>query len=69
MQEYLDLCEDFDIEPFMAVHAGYSLGGEIVSRENFHEVWEAAINQIQFAIGDAKTNKYGQLPTNSSPPR
>ena len=47
----------------MAVYAGYSLNGEVILAEDFQWVWEEAIKQIQFAIGDAETNAYGALPT------
>ncbi|KAK4704830.1 alpha-L-arabinofuranosidase, partial [Phenoliferia sp. Uapishka_3] len=59
--EYLYLCEDLEVEPFMAVYSGYSLNGESVPADDFDWVWEAAINQIQFVIGDAATNEYAAL--------
>ncbi|KAL8277579.1 hypothetical protein RQP46_010011 [Phenoliferia psychrophenolica] len=61
LMEYLDLCEDFEVEPYMAVYSGYSLNGESVPADDFQWVWEAAIAQIQFAIGDAATNGYAAL--------
>ncbi|KAL8283928.1 hypothetical protein RQP46_005360 [Phenoliferia psychrophenolica] len=72
MMEYLDLCEDLGVEQIMAVYGGYSLGlvpqtattvfgGVNVLPEDLSFVWQAALDQIQFAIGDPKTNKWAAL--------
>lgn len=44
-----------------AVYAGYSLDGTNVPESNFQFVVDDAINQIQYAIGDASTNQYAAL--------
>ncbi|KAF8137028.1 glycoside hydrolase family 51 protein [Boletus edulis] len=59
--EYMYLCEDMEIEPIMAVWAGYSLNDESVPEDELATYIQAAIDQINFVIGDPATNEYAAL--------
>ncbi|KAF8209467.1 glycoside hydrolase family 51 protein [Mycena galopus ATCC 62051] len=59
--EYLLLCEDLEMEPFMAVWAGYSLGGTSVTGDALQPFIEEAINQILFVIGDPEESEAAAL--------
>ncbi|KAG1730852.1 glycoside hydrolase family 51 protein [Suillus paluster] len=50
--EYMYLCEDMEMEPIMAVWAGYSLGGESLPENELTPYIQQAIDQINFVIGD-----------------
>ncbi|KAF9061576.1 glycoside hydrolase [Rhodocollybia butyracea] len=56
LYEYLQWIEDMDMEPIMAVYAGYSLDGVAVAEDDLQPYITEAINQINFVIGDASTN-------------
>jgi len=56
LYEYLQWIEDMDMEPIMAVYAGYSLNGVSVAEDDLQTYITEAINQINFVIGDASTN-------------
>ncbi|KAG7440129.1 glycoside hydrolase family 51 protein [Guyanagaster necrorhizus] len=63
--EYLLWCEDLEMEPIMAVWAGYGLGGQSVAEDNLEPYIQSAIDQarlrltlIYFVIGDPATNDY-----------
>ncbi|KZT10533.1 glycoside hydrolase family 51 protein [Laetiporus sulphureus 93-53] len=59
--EYLTFLEDVGTEPFMAVWAGYSLGGESVPEDDLSPYIQQAIEQIEFAVGDANTSSIAAL--------
>ncbi|KAG9311650.1 glycoside hydrolase family 51 protein [Chiua virens] len=59
--EYMYLCEDMEMEPIMAVWAGYSLDGKSLPEDALGPYIQAAINQINFVIGDPATNEYAAL--------
>ncbi|KAJ3926967.1 MAG: arabinofuranosidase [Lentinula lateritia] len=56
LYEYLQWIEDMDMQPIMAVYAGYSLNGASVASNDMQTYITEAINQINFVIGDASTN-------------
>lgn len=59
--EYLHWLEDLDMVGIMAVFAGYSLDGSSVPEAQLQQYVELAVNQVQFAIGDPKTNTWAAL--------
>ncbi|KAI9568675.1 glycoside hydrolase family 51 protein [Boletus coccyginus] len=63
--EYMYLCEDMEMEPIMAVWAGYSLDGKSLSEGDLAPYIQAAIDQINFVIGDPTTNEYDLIATTS----
>ncbi|KIJ46036.1 glycoside hydrolase family 51 protein [Sphaerobolus stellatus SS14] len=50
--EYLNWCEDLNMEPLMAVWSGYSLGGTSVAQDQLGPYIQQAIDQINFVVGD-----------------
>ncbi|EGO29279.1 glycoside hydrolase family 51 protein [Serpula lacrymans var. lacrymans S7.9] len=50
--EYMYLCEDLELQPIMAVWAGYSLGGTSLAEDELWPYIQQAIDQINFVIGD-----------------
>ncbi|KAG1802221.1 glycoside hydrolase family 51 protein, partial [Suillus plorans] len=59
--EYLYLCEDMEMEPIMAVWAGYSLDGASLPENDLAPYIQQAIDQINFVIGDPATSKPAAL--------
>ncbi|KAJ7885091.1 arabinofuranosidase [Mycena olivaceomarginata] len=59
--EYLLWCEDLQMEPFMAVWDGYSLGGTAVTGDALQPFIAEAIDQINFVIGDPATSEPAAL--------
>lgn len=59
--EYLTWCEDLNMEPIMAVWAGYALGGVSVPQDELGPYVQQAIDQIYFTIGDPATNENAAL--------
>ncbi|KAJ6461978.1 glycoside hydrolase family 51 protein [Mycena vulgaris] len=59
--EYLLWCEDMEMEPFMAVWDGYSLGGTAVTGDALQPFIAEAIDQINFVIGDPATSEPAAL--------
>lgn len=57
--EYLQFIEDMEMQPIMAVWSGYSLGGESIPEDGLAPYIQAAKDQIDFVIGDPKTNAMG----------
>ncbi|KAF9441278.1 glycoside hydrolase family 51 protein [Macrolepiota fuliginosa MF-IS2] len=53
--EYLTWCEDLNMEPIMAVWAGYALGGTSVAQNSLGPYIQQAIDQINFVIGGTNT--------------
>ncbi len=54
--EYLQWCEDLDMEPLLAVYAGYSLRGQHVDPGPQLEPFvKEALEEIEYVIGDANT--------------
>ncbi|KAJ7484528.1 glycoside hydrolase family 51 protein [Mycena latifolia] len=59
--DYLYWCEDMEMEPFMAVWDGYSLGGTAVTGDALQPFIAEAIEQINFVIGDPATSEAAAL--------
>ncbi|KAJ7154688.1 glycoside hydrolase family 51 protein [Mycena filopes] len=59
--EYLYWCEDLEMEPYMAVWDGYSLGGTSVTGDALQPFIAEAIEQINFVIGDPATSEAAAL--------
>jgi len=54
--EYLEWCEDLNMQPVLAVYAGYSLDGEFVAPgEALAPYVQDALNEIQYATGGPNT--------------
>ncbi|KAG9224594.1 hypothetical protein CCMSSC00406_0002255 [Pleurotus cornucopiae] len=54
--EFLTFCEDVGMEPIMAVWSGFALGGASIAQDQLQPFIQQAIDQINFVIGDARTN-------------
>jgi alpha-N-arabinofuranosidase len=59
--EFAEWCEDIDMEPLLAVFAGYALsgGGVIPAGPALDPYVQEALEEIEYLIGDAKTTKWG----------
>ncbi|GJJ10558.1 hypothetical protein Clacol_004785 [Clathrus columnatus] len=57
--EYLQFIEDMEMQPIMAVWAGYSLNGQSIPEGDLAPYIQAAKDQIDFVIGNPKTNAMG----------
>lgn len=53
--EYMYWCEDMEMEPLLAVYAGYSLDGTSYPAANMHEVLEEILGELEFLLGDVST--------------
>jgi alpha-N-arabinofuranosidase len=58
--EYLEWCEDLNIEPVLAVYAGFSLQGEHVVGNDLNPFVQDALDEIEYVTGDTNT-KSGAL--------
>ncbi|KAL0259617.1 hypothetical protein SLS55_005354 [Diplodia seriata] len=63
LMEYLEWCEDMEIEPVLAVYAGFSLdiwgqSGTDWPQDRMPEVLQEAIDELEFCMGDTST-KWG----------
>jgi enterochelin esterase-like enzyme/alpha-L-arabinofuranosidase len=57
--EFLEWCEDLNMEPVLGVYAGYSLRGQRVEPgPNLEPYVQEALDEIEYVIGDANT-KWG----------
>jgi alpha-L-arabinofuranosidase len=57
--EFLEWCEDLNIQPVLAVYAGYSLRHEHVQNSDEYKPYiQDALDEIEYATGDAST-KWG----------
>ncbi|KAF8129383.1 glycoside hydrolase superfamily, partial [Mycena galopus ATCC 62051] len=61
LYEYLQWIEDMEMEPIMAVWAGYSLDGDSIPQPSLAPFIQDAIDQISFAIGDPTTNAWAAV--------
>ncbi|KAG1776729.1 glycoside hydrolase family 51 protein [Suillus placidus] len=59
--EYLYLCEDMEMEPIMAVWAGYSLDRASLPENDLAPYIQQAIDQINFVVGDSATSQPAAL--------
>ena len=58
--EYLQWCEDLQMEPVLAVFAGYTLGGDHLEGELLEPFIKEALEEIEYLIGDVHT-KWGAV--------
>ena len=49
-----------EIEPVLAVYAGYSLDGTSYPEDRMAEVLQSALDELEYCMGDTST-KYGAL--------
>ena len=67
--EFLQWCEDLNMEPVLAVYAGYSLRGQRVEPgPNLQPYVQEALDEIEYTIGDANT-KWGAQRAKDGHPR
>jgi alpha-N-arabinofuranosidase len=67
--EFLEWCEDLQMEPLLAVYAGYSLRGQHVEPgTNLVSHVQDALDEIEYVIGDSKT-KWGRQRTKDGHPK
>ena len=59
--EYAEWCEDLNMEPVLAVFAGYCLGqgGHVDAGPKLEPYVQEALEEIEYLTGDAKTTKWG----------
>ncbi len=59
--EFAEWCEDLDMEPLLAVFAGYCLGrgGVIEAGPQLEPYVQEALEEIEYLTGDPKTTKWG----------
>jgi alpha-N-arabinofuranosidase len=59
--EYAEWCEDLEMEPVLAVFAGYCLGGggHVEAGPKLEPYIQEALEEIEYLTGDAKTTKWG----------
>jgi alpha-N-arabinofuranosidase len=58
--EFLNWCEDLNMEPVLAVYAGYSLHQErVAAGPDLQPYVQDALDEIEYVTGDAKTTKWG----------
>jgi len=59
--EYAEWCEDLDMEPVLAVFAGYCLGqgGHLEAGPKLEPYVHEALEEIEYLTGDAKTTQWG----------
>lgn len=53
--EYMYWCEDMEMEPILAVYAGYSLDGTSYPEANMDEVLQEIMDELEFLLGDTST--------------
>lgn len=58
--EYMEWCEDLNIEPIVAVWDGLSLDGHFTSEADFQPIIQFALDEIEFLTGDVST-KWGAV--------
>jgi alpha-N-arabinofuranosidase len=67
--EFLEWCEDLQMEPVLAVYAGYSLRGQHVEPgTNLVSYIQDALDEIEYVTGDSKT-KWGSQRAKDGHPR
>jgi alpha-N-arabinofuranosidase len=55
LMEYLYWCEDMEMEPVLAVYAGYSLDGSSYPEEYMPEVLDDIMAELEFLMGNTST--------------
>ncbi|KAK3376066.1 glycoside hydrolase superfamily [Lasiosphaeria ovina] len=57
--EYMQWCDDMELEPILAVWDGLALDGTFVPQSQISEAVQFALDEIEFLTGDAATTKWG----------
>ena len=60
LDEYLDWCVDLDMEPILAIWAGHTLDGTVISQADLQPYVDSVLNELEYITGDAST-QYGAL--------
>lgn len=58
--EYLEMCEDLNMAPLLAVWAGYSLNKESLPQADLDPYVQDTLNELEYIMGDASTT-YGAM--------
>lgn len=58
--EYMQWCEDLNMEPLLGAPAGLYLGGSVVAQNALQPLVDDFMNELEFLMG-ADTTKYGTL--------
>jgi alpha-L-arabinofuranosidase len=54
--EFLEWCEDLNVEPVLAVYAGYSLGGtHVATGKDLEPYVQSALDEVEYVTGDTNT--------------
>ena len=54
--EFLEWCEDLNVEPVLAVYAGYSLGGShVAAGKDLEPYVQSALDEVEYVTGDTST--------------
>lgn len=53
--EYLLWCQDLELEPVLAVFAGYWLDHSAASEDELQQYVDSALNELEFLMGDSST--------------
>jgi alpha-L-arabinofuranosidase len=53
--EFLEWCQDINMEPVLAVYAGYSLRGQHATADEMKTFTQDALDEIEYVTGDAST--------------
>ncbi|KAH7625864.1 glycoside hydrolase superfamily [Sordaria sp. MPI-SDFR-AT-0083] len=54
--EYMQWCEDLDVEPILAVWSGLALDGGELPESRIDEAIQSALDELEFLTGDASTH-------------
>jgi alpha-L-arabinofuranosidase len=66
--EFLEWCEDLNVEPVLAVYAGYSLGGShVATGKDLEPYVQAALDEVEYVTGDANTRWGAERARNGHP--
>ena len=70
--EFLEWCEDLDMEPVLAIYSGYSLSetgfeGASFPKDNMQIILEEALDELEYCMGDQSTT-YGALRSSDGHP-
>ncbi|KAK3385211.1 glycoside hydrolase superfamily [Podospora didyma] len=67
--EYMEWCDDMNLEPIVAVWDGLALDGNYVPQSQIGEVVQYALDELEFLTGDAATTKWGAVRASLGHPR
>lgn len=59
LHEYFEWCEDMNLEPILGIYAGYSLGGEEISKDELQPYIDEVLNELEYCLGNENT-EYGK---------